>query len=364
MADVRRCRVNGLNVLKIPIAGVELEKSRSVEEIVLLSMSAVALLAILPFGFVRVSQGDWNMAIVDFAMVAMLVGLGIYVYTTRNIKGPVLILCLALSLGMQAVVYLKGASIVYWAFPATVILFLVLPWRAAMIINVLSLILLAIILSQGGLDAPGGMSKTSLIVFIIAFVLTNGAALIFALQSRKQRQALRDVARRDPLTGAGNRRSFDEKMEEAIASVRRYKTSVSLLSMDIDFFKKINDQWGHGVGDEALIRMCQVLQKRLRPTDHLYRVGGEEFAVIAFGTNAPETVQFAERLRELVANSKIIEQRQVTISVGVAQITANKDVNVTVEADIDAVMRRVDKALYAAKESGRNCVKEAIEEEE
>jgi diguanylate cyclase (GGDEF)-like protein/PAS domain S-box-containing protein len=168
------------------------------------------------------------------------------------------------------------------------------------------------------------------------------------LQFNLERQAHIDY-----LTGVSNRRYFMEQAELELRRSIRYNNSLSILMMDIDFFKSINDSHGHKVGDTVLKKLAEVCNETLREADIVGRLGGEEFAILLPETGAPEAVEAAERLRIAIANAKIPLESglpiHVTISMGIASL-ASKDDNT------DVLLNLADKALYEAKESGRNKV--------
>lgn len=151
----------------------------------------------------------------------------------------------------------------------------------------------------------------------------------------------------DPLTGIGNRRAFDKKLEEECDRWTRYETPLSLLVIDIDHFKDYNDEFGHPAGDVALRAIAGSLSDHSRATDHVGRLGGEEFGVILCDTSAAGAAVMAERFRRSIADGHLGE-RPITISVGVATAAAG---------DTPAeLLAGADTALYAAKAAGRNQV--------
>lgn len=170
--------------------------------------------------------------------------------------------------------------------------------------------------------------------------------------TKNQQLMLREMAYQDPLTLADNRRSFLEKLQAELARVHRYGEQASLLMLDIDLFKQVNDTYGHVVGDAVLKHLVAVLREVLRGVDSLGRLGGEEFAVLLPGTGTEAAIQLAERLRHAVQLSPAVEAGQTvsfTISLGVVAITADI-------ADTKTVLHLADKAMYYAKQSGRNRV--------
>ncbi|MBP87275.1 MAG: hypothetical protein CMJ64_11230 [Planctomycetaceae bacterium] len=150
-------------------------------------------------------------------------------------------------------------------------------------------------------------------------------------------------SRIDPLTGVGNRRMFNDSLESQIALYHRYGTSFSLVLLDIDHFKKINDTRGHLHGDHALTSLGGLLAELARETDQVARYGDEEFTVILPETERRGAAEFAERLRV-----EIEERLMLTVSIGVA---ATEDFG-----ESEALLQAADWALYAAKEAGRNRV--------
>ncbi len=169
---------------------------------------------------------------------------------------------------------------------------------------------------------------------------------------RKKSKEAEFEAYHDALTGLYNRRAYQDRVNETIANLQRYKVPASLMICDIDFFKKINDAHGHKVGDLALKKLAGLLVERLRKNDIISRYGGEEFAVILPHTDLDGAVIAGEGIRSYIAKSVFSYKGQpipLTISVGISAF--NKD------DTPDTVFERADHALYLAKKSGRNIIK-------
>lgn len=158
---------------------------------------------------------------------------------------------------------------------------------------------------------------------------------------------LSEMATTDALTGLNNRRMFDHSLQLELAIVERRETPLSLLVLDVDHFKRINDTHGHEVGDTVLVAIAQVLSGCARVIDIVARVGGEEFAVILPNTDTPGALEVAERMRTAVAQATWLAQ-PATISIGVATLQPAEDAS--------SLYARADAALYAAKAAGRNRV--------
>lgn len=160
------------------------------------------------------------------------------------------------------------------------------------------------------------------------------------------------LATTDPLTGLSNRRRFDELLNEAIARAERFSRKLTILMVDADHFKKVNDTYGHGVGDQVLQRIAGVLTAEARRTDVVGRYGGEEFIVLLDETDVPGALQVAERIRQRIADEVVrgdFGELSVTVSMGLATLPVHA-------AEKLELLACADQALYDAKESGRNRV--------
>lgn len=160
------------------------------------------------------------------------------------------------------------------------------------------------------------------------------------------KKALTLLTLNDTLTNIGNRRFFDQKLQEHITLCQRYNTPFSLMVLDIDFFKKINDRYGHDIGDNVLINFTNLIKSNLRDGDVFARVGGEEFVILLPHTTKDKAYILAQKLRELVEESEGITP--ITMSVGLVQYEKGDDSKL--------IFKRADAMLYKAKESGRNKV--------
>jgi len=168
-------------------------------------------------------------------------------------------------------------------------------------------------------------------------------------QLSREKQQAEHTAKHDALTGLGNRRKFDEAFSVEINRIQRHGGKLCIMMADIDHFKKINDRYGHGVGDEVLVQFGELLCLLVRPTDIVARIGGEEFAVLMPHTEISKAAATAERLRTSQADRHFGPLTEpVTVSIGVAELEEGED--------CESLLRRADQALYSAKRSGRNKV--------
>jgi diguanylate cyclase (GGDEF)-like protein/PAS domain S-box-containing protein len=174
---------------------------------------------------------------------------------------------------------------------------------------------------------------------------------------RRAERALRELAARDELTGLYNRRVMDTLLRREVKRYRRYGRPLSLLMLDIDRFKAVNDTYGHQAGDEVLRFIAQLLRDSLRATDLAARYGGEEFVIILPETNTVEAYEMAERVRKNVADLPVLvgskgdspegQSVRITVSLGLASL--GKEI-----VSGEALLAEADRALYVAKRSGRN----------
>lgn len=163
-------------------------------------------------------------------------------------------------------------------------------------------------------------------------------------------QRAEELANRDELTGLNNRRAFFELGNRSFKQAVRFRHNISVIMMDIDHFKKINDTYGHSIGDRVLQAIAEPLQKLVREIDIVARMGGEEFAFILPETELDEAIHFAERLRSEIEKVTIQSYNHtisVTASLGVATSTVN-------DGNLETLLTKADDALYVAKKKGRN----------
>lgn len=190
--------------------------------------------------------------------------------------------------------------------------------------------------------------------------LGGSTVIRFAYQDPDEVAAHRrlyDAAMRDPLTAAFNKRYFDARLESELAFAERHGTELSVIVLDIDHFKRVNDTYGHLTGDTVLTQLVELLRASLRAEDILARIGGEEFAILARSLDLEQSIELAERIRRLVAGTTFRDRSlvvPVTISLGLSTFHRG-----TAPAP-NEFLRQADEALYQAKNAGRNRLATAI----
>ena len=185
-----------------------------------------------------------------------------------------------------------------------------------------------------------------------AFLETLLCGLVYPLRNALLYQKALEAAHRDPLTGVNIRASMDASIEREILLAQRHGTEMSLLAMDIDHFKKINDNYGHSMGDCVIKAVAEAATAAIRSSDMVFRFGGEEFVILLSNTDRTGATLLANRLRQKIEETCIIcdgTHLSATVSIGVT-CTQQGDSR-------DKLFARADAALYQAKAAGRNCCK-------
>lgn len=192
--------------------------------------------------------------------------------------------------------------------------------------------------------SEGELARLEALIGVLLCPLRNALQYLSALQT----------ALRDPLTGVGNRRALEQLMDREIALAHRQQEPLSLLMVDVDHFKRINDRFGHSAGDCVIRDVARMLTAACRQTDMIFRFGGEEFAVVLNRADSQSASVIAERVRTMVAEATTAVGEQVidcTVSVGIATLMTGES--------LKGLLDRADHALYEAKNAGRNCVRVA-----
>lgn len=177
---------------------------------------------------------------------------------------------------------------------------------------------------------------------------------------RQEVDLLKEQVRTDALTGLYNFRFFSEILPLEMERASRSLQPLSLILLDIDYFKKLNDQWGHEIGNKALHHIAQLISLTIRKLDFACRFGGEEFVIVLPNTDLRQAINVAERLRERIATSPLTYEQDVismTASLGVDEYRSNRSAVSSQFNSTNDFIERVDAWLYQAKHLGRNCVR-------
>jgi diguanylate cyclase (GGDEF)-like protein len=312
-----------------------------ISEKVLRSLSLLASLCIFPFALLRWYNGEITLAIIDGIISVTLFSFFIYVFITHKtdvVKGLIAIFIAIASLSSIAI---KGQSHILWVCPVIIAVHYLIPIKLAGILNLMLIsIMLTIIYPV--------VSSVDLITTIFTTGLMAILSLVIFRSYNNKQDELSLLATIDPLTMAGNRRALDNKLENALASQLRGQYPMCLILLDLDYFKEINDEHGHAVGDQILIDVSKLVNTHTRALDCLYRYGGDEFIIMPLSMTLNKAKHLAENIRSTIENYQFINDISLTLSIGVSQYMIND----TPQSWIS----RADIALYKAKNNGRNKV--------
>ncbi len=203
--------------------------------------------------------------------------------------------------------------------------------------------------SDGSFNLYSTGMVQSLTFFLLILMMILGGAVVLLLAKEDADRELRELATQDPLTGLSNRRAFTAQAARVLAYHQRYGLDVSVLFIDIDHFKAVNDRHGHAAGDRVIQHLAEVLRRTIREFDLHCRYGGEEFVLLLPNSSPAEGLHVAERIREEVAHAGAAAV-PYTVSVGLASSQAQA------RDPLEDLLARSDAALYRAKKAGRNRV--------
>ncbi len=312
---------------------------RSLEEKVLIGLSVIGFIFIFPFAVYRIIQHSWAIAVVDLIISGTMLFCCVYVWRTRRVEKPSIILAVLALAGSLTSTGLLGASQIFWVYPAILMTYYLSSYKVAFVLCSSTTVILFFLISEE-------LDRLTCITYFVTLLAASFFAFTFAMSVDNKQQLMKKMITQDPLTGINNRRALDEKLHETILNENRKPLGTCLLLFDLDHFKQVNDKFGHEVGDEVLSGLTHIVSQRLRATDQFFRFGGEEFAVIPSNTNLPSVLKLAENIREIVEQSQFPHNIKMTISIGVANCKSGDDER--------SLFNRADRALYFAKQNGRN----------
>lgn len=300
-----------------------------------------AVIAIAGFAILRFKSGNQFMGVFDSVLSLGFLAMSCYVYVTGRLEMTRYVGAVIAVVGTLMTLKFNSPPGVYWVYVTTVALFILLPYRHAIAFSAVTILGASLLLWNDS-------SYTQLSSFFVTISLISIFSFLFALNTERIRRELQILSVQDDLTGLGNRRAFTGKISEALNIYKRFGLPYSLIYLDIDHFKSINDSLGHIAGDRILKDIAECLQTILRATDSLFRIGGDEFVIIVGGADQQAATLLAEKLRKNVECEEFVSDRTLTISLGLSEIEGDDTT--------DSWIARADNALYQAKKTGRNRV--------
>lgn len=303
-------------------------------------ITIAAILIVSPFTVYNLLQGKWMLGLCSTFILCVIS------YTAWNTLAgrlsyklnfvfltPAILTFFWVSIEQQQVIGLL------WCYPALAMMYFVLPERLARFAN---LVFLIVVVPRVFMvfDMPIALRAMATLISLSIF------CIIFIRRLNAQQLELENSAATDPLTGLSNRMNLDRTLDNAIEQSHTQVSPLSILSLDLDYFKKVNDQYGHSAGDKVLEIFGGVLVKQTASSDELFRLGGEEFLVMLNDTGSKGAVRVAEKIHAGLAENQPLDGMKVTVSIGIATLKSGENRH--------DLLQRSDDNLYQAKSSGRN----------
>ena len=303
------------------------------------------LILLLPFSANNLYQGRLVSGFFSALVLFIFLIDALAIHKGKNPPIPTSLISIPIIVGIGVTVKDLGFVVAVWIYPAIILFYFIMPRKTANIISVITAV--TVTLSAYYYAIPIQLTSRILASSLLTILFINILfSVINQLHDRLQKAAIIDE-----LTGAYNRRHMNSMLNDAINYKKRYGTTYSLLSLDIDHFKLINDEYGHSVGDKVLVKFTDLLNGILRNVDIVFRVGGEEFNILLPEADQQQAVTVAEKIREKIYSQLTLDNKKITVSIGVGELKQNES--------MDEFLKRCDKALYLAKGQGRNVVCEA-----
>lgn len=298
-----------------------------------------ALIAVAPLVLVQWRQDHIFLAVLLalFSLNSVLVIVCLRWWRVYFLRGwPFVLLALTSSAYSTAI---NGHTGLYWAYPGIAACCFLLPLRESTACNVVFVAIMACI-SFLTFPEPAFWRITFSLGLTCVFVL------VFAWLVGRLKEELTRLATTDPLTGCLNRSQLADILNSQIQMRERYERVSSMILLDLDHFKRINDRWGHVAGDQVLKEVAERIHKRLRESDQAFRIGGEEFMLVLPETRQKDAEQLAQQLIGNISAAPFLREIQVTASAGVTEVKRGETWSTW--------LNRADQALYQAKLQGRN----------
>lgn len=318
--------------------GVEFSRRLTVYRLMLLVMIA-ALVVIIVDTQSALGNSFLLLAAASTVEVVLLV-ITLWVFRHGSfLLPPIMPLLATLTILIWSVIS-GNAQHYYWLFPLLLAVAGLLPTSVGLLVGTMLALCLLVVRALG-------LSQWPVSTDFILLVTMVGLLGLMRLMSRQSAE-LADLALMDPLTGAYNRRYLTPQAQRNLADFERYARLSTLVLLDIDHFKSINDYHGHAAGDRVLQRVVNLISDRIRGVDMLFRLGGEEFVILLSDVASHSAAKIAEELRITIKTLKLLPDREVTVSIGVCDVAQAQSATHWLE--------QVDSAMYRAKQSGRDRV--------
>jgi len=310
-------------------------------------VGVIAGSTLLPYALYRIVTGNYLVGLVDLLMIAVSTFSVLMAWRTGETERPGFLMAAVFCFGAVLVCMKLGQDVLFWVYPLMVfIFFLVAPIKALLLLLLMVFAIVSLSLSEYSVIFANNFQ---LMAFITTTLITSIFAYIFAYRTHLQRQELRRLATTDTLTGAATRHSLTDELNHAIRQYQQKAVVSGLMLLDLDHFKRINDNFGHHVGDQILSQLVPLLKQMIRQHDSVFRYGGEEFVLLIRDIQLADLHRLAEKIRHAIWHQlNLPDGSALTTSIGIATVQHSKD--------WESWLQNADIALYKAKHQGRNQV--------
>lgn len=329
---------------KVLLSFVKTLQLKSMSERILFALSSLLFVFVIPPTFIRLVNQHWGVFFLDLFLVSSAAFIFYNTYKSRYLNFLKIYMCCLVSTGASLTVILGGVEQVYWLYPTTLTAFFLVSQKLAFIF----LIAMSIAVGNVVFTSVSGIEAMTIYLSLYG---TAGFINAFSHEIMSENESLSSLASLDHLTGAGNRRSYEEKALICQNLLDQKGVPATLIALDIDDFKILNDTHGHITGDNVLQHLCGAIDKRLTRNARLYRIGGEEFAILLPENEQEEGVHFAQMIQFVLSNKNDPLLPPYTVSMGVAQNAKGES--------IEQWLERADKAMYKSKRNGKNRISAA-----
>ena len=305
-------------------------------------LAVASLLILTPFSINNFIQGRPFLGAGSLAIVVIL-AINAWCITHGRYYPSITLLCLVPAIIFFLVLALQRQGIVgaMWCYPSVISFYMMLPERKAWVANA-ALLAVTLPFAWDVLETPLAIRMAATLLAVSTF------SVIFTRIISEQQRKLQAQAATDPLTGLFNRTLLDVTLEQAIQHNNRTSEPMTLITLDLDHFKVVNDTLGHDAGDIVLRGVAKLLLMRFRRIDKVFRLGGEEFLALLHGTDLENSQRIAEEVRAAIASLSLLPDQHITVSIGIATYQPGETWT--------EWMKRSDENLYRAKQGGRNRV--------
>lgn len=334
------------------------ELARPYRKAVLKALLVLTVIGAILFSSMNLLKGSYPLAFVEIAMGVYSIIVYRAIRHTRHLERWIIAYLIPFFTAMMfAMATPRATSAVHaWVLLIPIISHLLMGRRLGLAVSVFYMGIAAVIFLFRHQDQPEMMQALPITNIAVISLCILVFSHVYEVTREMSERQLMKIAQTDPLTGLANRARLSDIFEHEKNRARRYSSPISVLVLDLDHFKDVNDDHGHETGDKALQHVARIFRECLRATDLAARLGGEEFGILLSNTNSQQALEVAEKIRTAVASTPLAINNNVirlTLSGGVAELGIDGDT-------LRELVREADIRLYQAKDAGRNQIVPAL----